>query len=491
MCVSVLGGCALRGKGNKADTTTIRIDAAKGAVDTEVHEFPTRGKVAVEIVNANPFVHQYRLRGSQTTYTEGAISEFAKLLGFASITAPPAPTVTNLAGAQWSSQWFFDRSLGTRASPGTAQCFGVEPPVANTANALALTLAEQRRIVADRGGKVRDGVSALAARVAATGAQVDQASGSLVDHRLTSNVLTQKITVALELAEPYSRELGERRAQLADSLTAYITSVVDFGKRAREQWDRYPSCAGFAAMVGDAGRWAADTAIYRGALSRIAQHDTAVRAIIASLTKVRSSPEAMTVRYSFGPFADPHTVDVLVQRSLVGQDTVWRTIANPRLMFGPRRRFAIGIGGMVHKVASATYGTRLRFRREAAEQPEDTTSERVVVQTEAIERQVVPMATLTMRAIPLPFVLLDGIHLFTGVASRSPGGSLTFDYVLGAALSGADERIMLGLGVVSAEQQRLADGVVLNQRLPASQTDAPIRKVRVGKPALVLVFRLF
>ena len=179
-----------------------------------------------------------------------------------------------------------------------------------------------------------------------------------------------------------------------------------------------------------------------------------------------------------------------MQRSPAGADTVWRTLASPRLSFGGRRRFAIGVGGVASKVLFSTFDIATRYKQPSPEQPGDTT-ERVIVQSGRSSSRVTPAFLLSARLATLDDAFFEGVHLAVGTAPRDAGSKLKLDYLLGVGVSAVDERILFAAGITSAEEQRIAEGYEVNDRLPTNQATVPVRAQRIVRPAFSLTFRVF
>jgi len=313
---------------------------------------------------------------------------------------------------------------------------------------------------------------------------------SLRDVSLIGDTLLARVRLLAPDIGAHSGSLAAYSAPLAASVSDFNGLLGQLHELANKLAEAYPACEVFAVERARVVTWVSDTGSYRAVLVAAEAHAAAMKTIREAFANVSRSPESTQMWRIFGNFDNPTTVELEVQRTLIGPDTAWRSIATPRLAFGSRRRFAIGVGGLGSRVNVSTFDIATRYRQPPEGQPGDTT-ERVIVESGRNRGRVMPTIVLSARVRSLSYKGLDAVHLSVGTAPRDAGSKLALDYLLGIGFSAADERILLSAGVASAEESKLADGYNVNDRLPASQSSAPIRTRRVVSPALALTFRVF
>jgi hypothetical protein len=330
----------------------------------------------------------------------------------------------------------------------------------------------------------------LSAEIKVRGGGIRARTDALRNPHLVDDTLKALLDTVADTARAYARAMAARTRPLEDSVTGRNKAVANLAGLAGALADKYPACVALSLLRATAAVWVADTAGLRGAIGRAVAHADAIDSLATRLERVRSAPERTRLRTIVGRYDDPTAVELLVQRSAIGPDTVWHTIAAPRLEFGGgRRRFSISVGATASGVTSAEYEGVLRYRQPAPSQPGDTV-ETIVLETGRTTRQVAPVVALNMRLFEFPYRLVDALHLTVGTAPRSADSKLTLDYLLGLAFSGFDERVLFGGGLVSAEQRTLANGYTVGAAIPAGQA-IPTRTSRVTRPALSLSFRVF
>lgn len=451
--------------------------------------FGVREDVLLVVRHVNPFVHQYRISTTTTTYAEAAIPEFAKSLGLP-VTVPPPPTATVAVTGGGAAMG------GAAAVVPAARCgLSTTGATLDEANVQAAALTQQRAAVKGRGDRLERAFADVRSLRAMRGSAASARADSLRNPSLADTVLVMRLGVVLDSARAYAEAISSRASALEDSVGGYVESLASMSTRAASLADKYPACATFAEVRTWAASATADTGAYRGAATRATAHATALRTLVGTLERVQQAmPEATRLQRSLGLYDDPTRVDLVIQRSPVGVDTVWRTIATPRLTFGGRRRFSIGVGATAMRLAVADYAVVRRYPAVGAAppagQPADTV-ERVIVETTRSTQQVAPLLSLNARLAEIPTRFLSGVHLTVGTAPRSADSKLTLDYLIGASLSAADERILLGAGIASAEEQTIGGGYTVGARVPAEQETVPLRRRRVERFAVSLSFRVF
>jgi hypothetical protein len=466
--LSALTGCAPVREASRPQLIVVRVDAAKGTAVPAFRLVAVGDQVRVSVENVNPFVHQYRIHGTQTTYTESAIADFAKLFGLTvSVPAPSAGAVSFATARSCSAE-------------GTAPDADVQ----------AASLRAQTQQLADYRDGLGDALRSVAVDVEQMSLHVSVAQQRLQNPQLPSGTLLALVDSISTAVRPYSRRIAQRASGLADSVTAYNRGVADLVTVSVRLADKYPGCTVLADVRAAAAAWTLDTASYRGTVRTLDQYASEITKLVNAADRVRSSPELTQITRDYGPFDDPTVITLAVQRSSIGSDTVWRTVATQRISFGGRRRFGIGIGTTLTDVMANDYAVLRRYRSTLGSSPSDSI-ESVVVQVGASRRQLLPTATLSGRIRSIRSRAIDGVHVIIGTAPRSDPGRLTLDYMAGGALSAFSERMLAGVAVVSALERRLVSGLSDGARIPASQTTVPTRTARTFAGAYFVSFRIY
>jgi hypothetical protein len=160
----------------------------------------------------------------------------------------------------------------------------------------------------------------------------------------------------------------------------------------------------------------------------------------------------------------------------------WRTIANPRLHFGERRRIGLS-GALVFALGptTSTYGTAFDTATE-----ETNTS---IIEARR-ERTVAPLLTLTtrLRAFRCWWKMVCAVNLLFGV---SPSVTPRQTYFGGLGFAFADERVGLIVGGLSLPVQELASTFDIGDKLSKNQNGAPTTEGRVWRLAVGFNLRPF
>jgi hypothetical protein len=434
-----------------------------------------RQRVRVEVRDLNPFAGNYRVVVIEKSYSDSAISNFLAGLGITVPAAQPQPkgVVAASDGAALAAASLRELPVPDRRD---ANCTAV----ANVVEQFK-ALRETLRDLASEDGNVRLFLETV------TSERSD--SGSVM--------------AALERVEAV---LQQRVDQLHHGTYLQVATAVT--SKADSLWNRLdPSwaCEASARMDLEAIRAQASGisswALWRDSLQSFAEKD------LPALRTAKAQASKLFVHvFEVGDYDYPTTVDIATQRQPLGPlnfaavssqigeatgsgpapqtqpvaDSSWRTIANPRLSFGQRRRIGLS-GALVLGIGppTSTYGTVFRdsadtFRRIAYSRS---------------ERAWAPLLTLTARL--WAFKCLDmvcAVNLHVGVA---PSVTIRQAYFGGVGFAFADERIGIMVGRLSLPVQELQSGFSVGQLLNASQTTAPTQEGRVERWAVGLNFRPF
>jgi hypothetical protein len=246
--------------------------------------------------------------------------------------------------------------------------------------------------------------------------------------------------------------------------------------------------------VPDLRRWASwrDTMQVRDTLALLV-----LRGTQSQLTKLS------TQRFEVGDYDFPTTVDVRVQRAplgtfnygvVVGQGVApqpgqtpaedsfaagWRTVANPRLHFGERRRIGLS-GALVYAMGSDVQSYGIAYTR--------GDSARIAVTGR--EPAWAPLLTLTVRLIGFNLGFLGGgaINAHLGM---TPSVTPHQTYFFGAGIAAADERVGLVVGVLSLPVKELVAGFNVGDALTTAQKAAPTQDGRQTRWAIGFNLRPF
>jgi hypothetical protein len=433
------------------------------------------------VENINPLVHQYRIMQSLTTYTEPAIADFAKLaLGFP-VEKPQEPQAKK--GEEVTAGLKF---LYGKAVTGSAGCPAEDKALVTKADPLANELEEEATALASYGGRIVGRIGDAGARAGEMERSARPLRSDVGGATFTEGELLGAVDSLYKLLSTYVMRADSTQTRLADSVAAYNSHLGIYSRRVDTLVNTLPSCRTFSERRAEAFRWSIDTAVYRGAGKRLADHVAAVKTEIGALQRIHTNTALLHIDLQFGDYEYPTTLELRVQQSPAGPDTVWRTIANPRLNFGGRRRFALGAGLFGSRIGTADFSAVKRFQS-----PGDTIAVNVIVETQRTATQVGPALALSARIMELPWSVPDGVHLVVASAARTEQNKLTLDFFVGAGLSGMDERAFVVAGWASGQERTLAGGFQEGERLPNTQTVVPTHTSRRGALGVLVTFRLY
>ncbi|MCU0648570.1 MAG: hypothetical protein MUF00_11275 [Gemmatimonadaceae bacterium] len=468
LIVAVLSGIPYHTGQTQTPTTTIQVDALRPHAPVHTTAIGLRERARLEIRNVNPFVHQYRIRVVQETFTENAIGEFAKVLGVTIALPQPQTTVMFVSGCDDA---------------------GVDDDQSVQAKALCV----QGERVMTIHGQLTQETEAIATLVKAKGIPIIAKRAALESPSIDSTGLMREADSLATLLDLYLAELLPSSLQaIADRAATFARGVADLNSAAQKAADKYPGNGRIAEFRTDAASLALDTLLFRSAVTQAVQQRDEVAKLAATIKRLKASREMLHIIRDFGPFSDPAALDITVQRSPIGADTVWRTLRTERIeVGGGRRRFGIAVGTTFTSVTTSDYAVLRRFRTPSAQQPGDTV-ESIITETQRDTRQVLPAVALTARLWNWDTAKdQPGVHLVVATSPRSEQGRMSLDYSLGAAISLLNERVMLGWSAVTVQRRQLVSALSGVSRLPATQATVPTKTSRVIVGAPSLVFRVF
>jgi hypothetical protein len=313
--------------------------------------------------------------------------------------------------------------------------------------------------------------------------------------RLTEAELIALLDAATKPISALSQRMGTDAAKEEIAIRALLGELRDAEREVNGLAARFPTCDAFPLRRAEFQDWAADTAAYVAAVHAMVARAATVAKVAVEVQRLARSPEAFRLSARYGNFAEPARVEVNVERSPVGEVPEWRTVVTRVLVFGGgRRRFAVGAGGLNAWAPDAEYAAVRRYASPDPQRPADST-ESVIVKTGKGQQLVSPILALTARLFDWSTSKWgfgpDGLHLLLASAPQLQSGNLQSDFVVGMALSFADERIHLGYGLTSRRRTTLPPGLAEGSRLPAAQTTVPTVTNRQRLGAVTVTMRLY
>lgn len=466
----------------KSDTkvTTLKIDASSGQV-SGAQDVKVGDRIRVRVTNINPFQHLYRfVERDAVTYSESAIAAFGKLAFGVAMPALSSTAIPNAAADASSRLAAIPDTAGAKCSESAdtlrtrppTQLLGVRPRLKKLivlSSALHTTATEFRTSRSDWLQSTADARRVLQ-------------SGTSDSAKLQNAAAT--------IASSIDRHLLRRASDTLDypgRVSAVIAETQSLSTTLDALAGKYPSCKAFPEFRAIVAQVAADTAVLRSMSADLKGAVQAAGKVLEATSLVANDPQRLEASKWLGPYDDPARVTVDIQRRAVG-DTLWRTIASPTLRFGGRRQFAIVIGILGSKITSQEYSVN----REYANPPANA-ADSVVTRVRAGNARdwlVTPTIGLATRLFH-PGTRALAVHSILGVGTTVSDGKATPSYHLGAAVSLAQERVMISVGLTSALAKALASGVQVDAPIPAAQANVPTAEKRVNKLGVALLYRAF
>jgi hypothetical protein len=499
LAVAAVAGTSLPGRVWSQAPTPYTIDVVQPDA-VAGRRFYMRERVRVEVRDLNPFAGNYRIVVNEKAYSDSAITNFLAGLG---ITVPAAapPSPKGFVGLSLAAASVGDLKARLRQEDAT--------PAGCDQNCTDLR-SEALRLVG-RFAALQDTLLRLDSQDVFVRAQFQTLTSERSD---SSTVMAALGSVIRVLQERVDRRHHYR--SFLQEATNITSQVEPLGKRLESC-----PCAASARTLLDLVNAQKDNvqvwARWRDTLQAQAEKD------LPALSAANSQASGMFVHvFEVGDYDYPTTVDIAIQRQPLGAlnlaalmarigaaaggelpqtvsadgsgnpagqapDTAgfgagWRTIANPRLAFGERRRIGLG-GALVLVIGPQTkeYGTGFT-----------PTTDSTITETRR-EPVMKPLLTLTTRLrafhCPRKRVKMEcAFNLHMGV---SPSVTTRQTYFLGFGFAFADERMGLMAGALSLPVQVLQSGFSSGDKLPPRQTSAPTQDGRVWRLAVGLNLRPF
>lgn len=472
----------LHAQEKKPDTKgkTLTVDAHSGKV-TGSQDVSVGDRVRVRVTNINPFQHLYRfVERDAVTYSESAIAAFGKL-AFGFTLPDPLPKATpnaaadlpaRLAELRGGTDAMCSESADTLRTRPTTQAFGVGLRLA--------TLIKLRSELHTTAEEFRSSSSAWL-KSTANARRVLQS-----DTSTSSNLQNAAATIASSIDTLLLRHSSDTLG-FPGRVSAVIAETQSLSATLDALAGNYPSCKAFPELRATVAQVAADSAVLRSISADLKGAVQAAGKVLEATSLVANDPQRLEASKWLGPYDDPARVTVDIQRRAVG-DTLWRTIASPTLRFGGRRQFAIVIGILGSKIPSKEYSVN----REYANPPANA-ADSVVTRVRAGNARdwlVTPTIGLATRLFH-PGTRALAVHSIFGVGTSVSDGKATPNYHLGAAVSLAQERVLISVGLTSALAKGLGRGVQVDAPIPAAQANVPTAERRMNRLGVALLYRAY
>jgi len=490
LLVAGLAVAAVTGSPGRVRAQVDVIDVARpGAVTSK--RFTMHQRVHVEIRNLNPFAGTYRILVYEKSYSDSAISQFLSALG---ITVPAAaPQTKGLAAANVAGGSARNTLAGFSESLSRIPASGCNVD------------CEAARSLVRRFSAFLDTLSSLEAQDADLLARYQTVTSERADSAEVMTALGQLV------------EIVRGRVDTLHRRGAYLPTATGISAKADELWGKLGCdhagadtvCMALGTVTGQKAGLALRAAWRDTLQSR--EERTLPTLLAAQLMAAQLFVQVMEV----GDYDYPTTVDILVQRRplvpldltgvtgvLTGASTAaagpkdsaggnapanggaaqpdtgfaggWRTVANPRLSFGERRRIGLG-GALVLGPETTTYAIATT----------DTT--RVAIGRR--EQALMPLLTLTTRLCGFDWLGMGwALNLHLGV---TPNVTTRQTYFAGIGIAFADERIGIMVGYLSLPIQNLIAPDTVGTVVKTGQTSAPTQDGRLTRLAVGVNLRPF
>ena len=466
--------------GGQQRDTTITIDASKLPSSAASYRRARRDRVTVQVVNINPFVHQYRLTGKQTVYTESAIADFSKSVLGITVAIPSAPSSSNVG-------MMAEGFKGSKAAPkdATAMCADGTAAQQQMAEAAAKLIESEMVTLLGEGNSFAAAAKVLADSSTAFDRRAAPRRALLRRTDVSGSVLKDSALAQAKDLSGHVQTLRAGKSAVEDIDGKFVARLSGLTKLVGEFASAYPTCQYFLVRKSDALQWAADSVAYRAFLTRVAERITALSSETATLERATDDGLFSFARV-FGDVDEVEVIDLLIERKFVG-DSLYRVVAQPRLLFGERRRFAIATGALISALAVDQFSVVAGYKGTTG--PAADTIESRVVRTSSSARTVAPALALTARLLSWNGVV-DGLHLLTAGAPQTDGAR-TANFFGGIGLSALDERLMVGAGFTNGVTQKAAPGFGEGTRVPAALANVPTESGRATVFGVLVGFRVY
>ena len=476
-------GVGLPGRMRSQSVKVYPIDVTR-ADSIPGRRFNMHQRVQVEIRNLNPFAGNYRILVYEKAYSDSAISQFLAGLGITVPAATPQPKSVADAGVA-------GRSVGQTLISFAGPLNRMAPSECNADCRAARSVIRQF-------AAFQDTLAEDEARDVEVRARYQTITSERADADAVMAALGQLV------------EIVNGRVRAAHQRGAYVPTAKGISATADSLWgklgcDRVADtvCQALGTVTGQ------KTGLALRATWRDSLESREEKAQPTLLAAQAMAGQLFVQLLAVGDYDYPTTVDILVQRrpivpldlagltgGLTGATTSppnakdsagggsaasdtgfaagWRTIANPRLSFGERRRIGLG-GALVLGPETTTYAIATT----------DTT--RVAIGRR--EQAFTPLLTLTTRLYSLDCLGMGwALNLHLGV---TPSVTTRQTYFAGIGIAFADERIGFMVGYLSLPTQNLIAPDSVGTVVKTGQTTAPTQEGRLGRLAVGVNLRPF
>lgn len=432
-------------------------------------KYPVRERVEVIVNDVNPFLFQYRVRLNQRTLTEASPADFFRVAFQLSLPdAPAAPPKSD-------EVIFFSVPDGQELEEISAACVSADmkPFEKATADASARLYGGEVLLLQQTSRDLNDKFTALREQFETYDASYRASADTIYNAEQPAENVKAAAASALKVVQSLRQTLEPRTRALKGEVAAMSARVDGLGKALTPLPQQYPYCTSFPRLLMNLRALASDTLRYNELVKQLEERRTQAQTVAEGLTLVLTDPTRFRVKRQMPTFETSTDVTVIVERrTLAAKDTLYRVLAEERINFGGRPRFAIGAGIAWSPLGVREYGVVQRPVAAFPGQPADTL-QRVIVATEASSSRLLPMVTLTTRLFSLPG-WVDGGHVLLGTGIRTQG-STDVDFLLAYGMSAFNQRLMLSVGAFAGKRKELAGDYVLGDRLPGAASTVATR----------------
>ncbi len=468
-----------------ADTFTIDTRSKPAAVlSAGARRFQVDQRIRIVATNVNPFRYQVRIRAVPTVVREPAIIEFLKLL--TGLTSIPGTTETDAAPADKSyaliQELKFDVGVARACTGDALERVKRYQTETQQASKLAVEAIKQ--------------VGSVAARIDKLQARVKLLTDSL---RMDIDA-TDAIRIGKMLSQLIETDAGQESAVLVKSETLRWTAdslVAARMARSEEVLRASLACASeVSAIVGLLSEQAPRLATAKGTTAIASRTLEAVQVIGRTVAAIVDDPTNFIVVATIGGFARSTNVTVHVERRTAGTDVAWTEITSEQFVFGAGPRFGLGFGIAWNRIVSRAYEVQRAYTTPSVPNGADSVRTVIGVKDE-MRGRVSPMVMLDVELLPdgarasAPRWLRNARGLF-GVSYVIKEKRLAFEnleYLLGAGLTLAEDRVLVGGGMYLGAQLSLPESLRVGQPVPLAQTTVPTVSRLVGVPTVFVSLR--
>ncbi len=463
-CGLSVATCVMAQAPATADTFTIDIRKADARLSAGARRFRVDQRIRIEATNVNPFRSQVRIRAVATVVRETAIIEFLKLL--TGLTSIPG-TAGDAVAAQRS-----DNSIESlKFDAGTAR----------TCTGSALERVKRYQTEAARASQL---ATLAITRVRDVAAHVDklQAQMKLMTDSLRLDIdAAEVVRIGRAVSQLIVTSSGHARAALAISehlRTKADSAVTENVALAEEMRNASPAClSAIEAVVGPLAEQAPRLATAEGTIAIASKTLDAVQVIGATVAAIVNDPANFIAVATIGGFSRNTNVTVHVERRTAGTDVAWTEVTSEQFVFGAGPRFGLGFGIAWSNIVTRAYEVQKAYTAPPVVNGADSVRTVIGVKDETRGR-VSPMVMLDVQllregALATKVPLLRTARGLFGVSYVIKEKRLAFEnleYLLGAGLTFADDRVLVGGGMYLGAQLSLPQSLGVGQPVPLAQT---------------------